>query len=427
MKVLLVGGGGREHALAWKIAQSPKVTKLFCAPGNAGISQVAECVPIAAEAVHELLQFAKDQKIDLTVVGPEQPLVIGIVDTFRQQGLRIFGPTQGAARLEGSKVFTKRFLEKYRIPTASYGIFDTYEAALSSIQKDNFPLVMKADGLAAGKGVLICQDFGEGKEALEVFFRKRAFGAAGKRIVIEEFLKGEEVSYIAFSDGEHFLPLASSKDHKRIFDNDQGLNTGGMGAFSPTPAFTPDLEKRVIETVIRPTIQGMKDEGTPFEGILYVGLMLTKEGPKVLEFNVRMGDPETQPLLVRMKTDIIEIIEKVFTRRLHEQVVEWEAKTSLCIVMASGGYPGKYEKGHVIEGLDGIQQDVFVFHAGTEWGIGDKKGKIVTNGGRVLGVTALGDDLEEARKKGYKAVSQIHWPHVHYRRDIGRSQSNEKG
>ena len=310
MKVLLVGGGGREHALAWKIAQSPKVTKLFCAPGNAGISQVAECVPIAAEAVHELLQFAKDQKIDLTVVGPEQPLVIGIVDTFRQQGLRIFGPTQGAARLEGSKVFTKRFLEKYRIPTASYGIFDTYEAALSSIQKDNFPLVMKADGLAAGKGVLICQDFGEGKEALEVFFRKRAFRAAGKRIVIEEFLKGEEVSYIAFSDGEHFLPLASSKDHKRIFDNDQGLNTGGMGAFSPTPAFTPDLEKRVIETVIRPTIQGMKDEGTPFEGILYVGLMLTKEGPKVLEFNVRMGDPETQPLLVRMKTDIIEIIEK---------------------------------------------------------------------------------------------------------------------
>jgi phosphoribosylamine--glycine ligase len=417
MKVLVVGGGGREHALVWKIAQSPKVSKVFCAPGNAGIAQQATLVPIKANDLNGLLRFALDERIDLTVVGPEDPLTRGIVDLFESKGLAIFGPSQRAAEIEGSKAFAKEIMRKYHIPTAAYGIFEKREEAISYIRENGVPIVVKADGLAAGKGVIICRTIEEAVEAVDQIMVKKAFGDAGRRVVIEECLVGEEASYIAFTDGKAILPLASSQDHKAVFDGDQGPNTGGMGAYSPAPVVTEEVHERILEKVLRPVIQGMSDEGRPYKGALYAGLMIHHGHPKVLEFNARLGDPETQPSLMRMKGDIVPILEACIRGELSKRSIEWDPRTAVCVVMASKGYPGDYEKGKVIRGLDEVSKvkDAVVFHAGTEL----KEGLTVTNGGRVLGVTGLGEGVQKAIERTYQAVEKISWEGVHYRKDIG--------
>ena len=417
MKVLVVGGGGREHALVWKIAQSPKVSKVFCAPGNAGIAQQATLVPIKANDLNGLLRFALDERIDLTVVGPEDPLTRGIVDLFESKGLAIFGPSQRAAEIEGSKAFAKEIMRKYHIPTAAYGIFEKREEAISYIRENGVPIVVKADGLAAGKGVIICRTIEEAVEAVDQIMVKKAFGDAGRRVVIEECLVGEEASYIAFTDGKAILPLASSQDHKAVFDGDQGPNTGGMGAYSPAPVVTEEVHERILEKVLRPVIQGMSDEGRPYKGALYAGLMIHHGHPKVLEFNARLGDTETQPSLMRMKGDIVPILEACIRGELSKRSIEWDPRTAVCVVMASKGYPGDYEKGKVIRGLDEVSKvkDAVVFHAGTEL----KEGLTVTNGGRVLGVTGLGEGVQKAIERTYQAVEKISWEGVHYRKDIG--------
>lgn len=418
MKVLVVGGGGREHALVWKIAQSPKVSKIYCAPGNAGISEQATIVSIKANDLNRLLEFALKEKIDLTVVGPEDPLTQGIVDLFESKGLFIFGANKKAAEIEGSKAFAKEMMKKYHIPTAFYEIFDHPKEAVRYIRQQGAPIVVKADGLAAGKGVIICKTVEEAIQSVDKIMVEKIFGEAGRRVVLEEYLVGEEASYIAFTDGKTILPMASSQDHKRIFDEDQGPNTGGMGAYSPAPVVTEEVHERIIEKVLRPIIYGMGEEGKPYQGVLYAGLMIHEGHPKVLEFNARFGDPETQPVLMRMRGDIVPILEACMKGTLSQQTIEWDHRASVCVVMASKGYPGDYEKGKIIGGLKEVSQmeGVFVFHAGTAL-VDDK---MVTNGGRVLGVTGLGEDIPRAIQKTYQAVKKISWDGVHYRKDIGR-------
>ena len=417
MKILVIGSGGREHALIWKIAQSKKVAKIFCAPGNPGIAEIAECVNIKADDIEELKAFAIKEGIDLTVVGPEKPLTMGIVNEFEKAGLKIFGPSKRAAEVEGSKAFSKELMQKYNIPTASYKTFDNADEAKNYAEKHHPPVVVKADGLAAGKGVFICPTMDEAFLAIDIIMNQKAFGDAGNRVVVEEFLIGEEASFLAFTDGEDVLPLASAQDHKRVYDNDEGPNTGGMGAYSPAPIITPSMQKRVMDEIMIPTVRAMKSEGRIFKGVLYAGLMITKKKAKVLEFNARFGDPETQPILMRMRTDIVDVFTAVIEGRLKDIKLEWDKRTAVCVVMASEGYPGDYEKGKVITGLDNLKdmKDVFVFHAGTSL----KDGKLLTNGGRVLGVTALGRGIKTAIKNVYTAVEKIDWDGVHYRRDIG--------
>ncbi|MBF0570859.1 MAG: phosphoribosylamine--glycine ligase [Candidatus Omnitrophica bacterium] len=415
MNVLVIGSGGREHALCWKIKQSPKVKRLYCAPGNGGIARIAECVGIAADDVQGLLQFALSKKIDLTIVGPEASLVAGVVDIFVQKGLKIFGPSQAASQLEGSKVFAKEFMQRRHIPTAVYKVFNDPALAVTYLQQAKFPLVVKADGIAAGKGVYVCADIKAAKKAIEEIMVQKIFAVAGDRIVIEECLQGPEVSLLAVCDGKHFLVLPTSQDHKRIFDDDLGPNTGGMGAFSPSPLVTVEVLDQIIARIIEPTIRGMYQEGNPFKGVLFAGLMLTSDGPKALEFNVRFGDPETQSILPRLQSDIVELFLAACDGRLHEIKVKWDESSCVCIVIASGGYPGKYQNGFVINGLDGVkEEDAVVFHAGTK----NDGGTLVTNGGRVLSVVSLGRNLEAAAVKAYNNVSKIEFDHMFFRRDI---------
>ncbi|GAB4354185.1 MAG: phosphoribosylamine--glycine ligase [Gammaproteobacteria bacterium] len=428
MKLLVIGGGGREHALAWKLAQSPKVSKVFVAPGNAGTAHEAkmENVPIGAEDVNGLLHFARESQIDLTVVGPEAPLVAGVVDVFTAAGLRCFGPTRAAAQLEGSKAFTKDFLARHQIPTAWYRVFTEVDPAIEFIREKGAPIVVKADGLAAGKGVIVARSEEEAIAAVRDMLAGNAFGEAGSRVVIEEFLQGEEASFIVMVDGEHILPMASSQDHKARDDGDRGPNTGGMGAYSPAPVVTAEMHDRILSEVIEPTVRGMADEGHPYTGFLYAGLMIDAEGvPKVLEYNCRFGDPETQPIMLRLRSDFVELIEAALEGRLDQVTAEWDERASLGVVMAAGGYPGSYAKGEVIHGLPESElPDLKVFHAGTL----EKNGEIVTNGGRVLCVCALGSSVAEAQRRAYELVGQIHWKDVYYRTDIGyRAVAREKG
>jgi phosphoribosylamine---glycine ligase len=424
MKVLVVGGGGREHALVWKISQSPKVTKIYAAPGNAGIAGLAECTPIGAEDIPGLLAFAKAKAIDLTVVGPEGPLSMGIVDEFTNAGLRVFGPSRKAAELEASKRFSKDLMKKYHIPTAEYEVFTDKAAAAAYVQKKGAPIVVKADGLAAGKGVVVAETVEEALKALDLILTERAFGTAGDRVVIEECLKGEEASFMAFSDGRTVVPMASSQDHKRVFDADKGPNTGGMGAYSPAPIVTRQLERQVMDTIMIPTVRAMEKEGRFFKGVLYAGLMIRNGEARVLEFNARFGDPETQPVMARLDTDLIEIIEAILDERLSTLTITWKPESAVCIVIASGGYPGKYEKGREITGLDkaGGIEDVMVFHSGTAM----KSGKVVTDGGRVLGVTGLGPTVAAAIDHAYQGAREISFDGAHYRKDIG-ARALEKG
>ncbi|WP_213951681.1 phosphoribosylamine--glycine ligase [Tepidanaerobacter syntrophicus] len=416
MKVLVVGGGGREHAIVWKLAKSPKIDELYAAPGNPGIGRLATCVNIAAEDIPGLAEFAKKNNIDLTVVGPEAPLVAGIVDEFKNRGLTVFGPDKAAAQIEGSKIFSKNLMKKYNIPTADYKVFEDPNDAISCIDTAPMPIVVKADGLAAGKGVIIAPDRSTAKEAVKTMMIDKAFGKSGSRIVLEEYLEGPEVTVLAFCDGKRAVPMVSSRDHKRVFDNNKGPNTGGMGAVSPAPAYTPEIAEIVERDIIQRTIDAMASEGAPFQGVLYTGLMITKNGPKVLEYNCRFGDPEAQVVIPRLKTDLVEVMQAVIDGDLTNAKIEWKSEVAVCVVIASGGYPGHYETGKVISGLDDAEKNgSIVFHAGTA----EKDGKIITAGGRVLGVTALGKDVDEARKLAYESVSKIRFEGMHYRKDIG--------
>lgn len=417
LKVLVVGSGGREHAIIWKLSQSKKVKKIYCAPGNGGISELAECINIPAIEVNKLSNWAKENKIDLTVIGMDDPLMLGIVDLFEEKGLRVFGPRQNAAILEGSKVFSKDLMRKYDIPTASYEVFEEPLLAKEYLKKCNFPIVLKADGLALGKGVLICQSLDEALSGVDEIMIDKKFGEAGNKMVIEEFISGPEVSVLSFCDGDNLIPMVSAQDHKRAFDNDKGLNTGGMGTFSPSKLYTDELAKECYENIFLPTLKAMKNEGRPFKGIIFFGLMLTPDGPKVLEYNARFGDPEAQVVLTRLKTDLVDIFEAAIDGKLDEIELEWEDNCSVCVVLASGGYPLEYKKGYEITGLSEQKEkdDIIVFHAGTI----KKDGKYLTNGGRVLGVTAIGENIDEARNKAYNAVSEINFTNKHFRTDIG--------
>jgi len=419
MKILVIGGGGREHALVWKISQSKLAAKIFCAPGNAGIHEIAQCIDIKDSDINALLNFALKEKIDLTVVGPEIPLVLGIVDEFGKKGLKIFGPSKEASRLEGSKVFTKDLLKKYKIPAAKDSIYDDIEKARNHVTLKSGPFVIKADGLAAGKGVIIANSKSEALEAIDMIMGKREFGDAGNRLVIEELLVGQEASILCFTDGKTIIPMESAQDHKRVFDNDMGPNTGGMGAYSPAPVVTSELMKQISEQILTPTIQGLKKEGITYKGVLYAGIMVTKEGPKVLEYNCRFGDPETQPLLMRMDADLLEVMLAVCEEKLDKINLKWKKESAVCVVLTSGGYPGIYKKGIEIAGLEDVSkmQDVVCFHAGTSL----SNGKIITSGGRVLGVTALGPQIKSAIDKAYQAVDLIHFDGMQYRKDIGKN------
>jgi phosphoribosylamine--glycine ligase len=418
MKVLVIGSGGREHALVWKIAQSPLVKKVYCAPGNAGIAELAECVPIPAGNIQTLLDFARRQKVDLTVVGPEGPLSEGIVDLFQKEGLRIFGATRRAAEIESRKSFAKALMAKYHIPAASGRSFKSYDQARRYLSQAGAPVVVKADGLAAGKGVIVCETEKEAQQALDRIMVKREFGDAGNQVVIEECLRGEEASFLAFTDGRTVLAMPSSQDHKAIYDDDRGPNTGGMGAYSPAPVVDRMIHQRVMNEVMIPTVKAMAAEGRPYQGVLYAGLMIERDQIKVLEFNGRFGDPEAQPLLMRIKSDIVPIMQAVIDGRLDQCTLDIDERASVCVVMASAGYPGKYPKGLPIKGLDAAKRvkDVVVFHAGTA----RKEKNVVTDGGRVLGVTALGDTVGEAIAKAYQAVGKISWEGAYCRKDIGR-------
>jgi phosphoribosylamine--glycine ligase len=422
MKVLVVGGGGREHALVWKIAQSPLVTKVFCAPGNPGIGQLAENVPIRVDELDRLLDFARNEGIGLTVVGPEQPLSLGIVDLFEEYGLKIFGPRKDAAIIEASKAFSKDLMQKYGVPTAAYGVFTDVASAEAFIDRTGAPIVVKADGLAAGKGVIIAETRQEAMTAVRDMLSGNAFGSAGARVVIEEFLTGEEASFLAITDGTNIIPLASAQDHKPIFDGDKGPNTGGMGAYSPAPVVTPAVHEQAMAEVLRRTVDGMAAEGRPYRGVLYAGLMVKEGRVRTLEFNARFGDPECQPLLMRMKSDIVPLLMAVAEGDLAGRSIEWHDKAAVCVVMASEGYPGDYRTGDAISGLDKAAEldDVYVFHAGTV----AKDGQCVTSGGRVLGVTALGATVRQAIEQAYRGVERITWPGVQYRRDIGTKALN---
>lgn len=415
MKVLVVGSGGREHALCWKIAQRPG-TEVYVAPGNIGMVDVATLVNIKVDDIAGLVDFAKAEGIDLTVVGPELPLTLGIVDAFQEAGLACFGPNKAAAKLEGSKAFSKELMKKYGIPTAAFDTFTDVEKAKAFVDEIGVPCVVKADGLAAGKGVIICMTREEADKAIEDMLTDHAFGDASATIVIEEYMVGPEVSVLAFADGKSVLPMVSAQDHKRIFDGDKGPNTGGMGAYSPAPVYTEALSAEVNKTIIEPTIAAMAAEGTPFTGILYTGLMLTEKGPRVLEYNVRFGDPETQPIMVRMKSDIVALFQACVNGKLDEATLEWHDEAAVCVIMASGGYPASSEKGVPIHGLDDIAaEEAIVFHSGTA----EKDGEIVTNGGRVLGVTAKDATIKGAIDKAYAAVEKINFDHMQFRRDIG--------
>lgn len=417
MKVLVVGGGGREHSLVWKLNQSPRVKKIFCAPGNAGIAREAEVAAIDVTDVPALVQFALKEEIGLTCVGPELPLTLGIVDAFEEAGLRIFGASRAAAEIEGSKVFTKDLLAKYEIPSGSYRVFNESGPARAYLREVGTPIVVKADGLAAGKGAIVCHKPEEADEAVRLIMEERAFGNAGEKAVVEEFLTGEEASFLAFTDGKTVLPLATSQDHKPIFDGDKGPNTGGMGAYSPAPVVTKELFDQTMNEIMIPTVKAMASEGRPYKGVLYAGLMIRDGRARVLEFNARFGDPEAQPLLMRLDGDLIEIMEAVIDEQLDNITLNWHDDASICVVMASGGYPGSYQKGSVISGLDEANalEDVKVFHAGTA----EKEGRIVTAGGRVLGVTARGEDIPQAIKRAYQACDLISWDGAQYRTDIG--------
>ncbi|MCW8972972.1 MAG: phosphoribosylamine--glycine ligase [Gammaproteobacteria bacterium] len=427
MKVLVIGGGGREHALAWKAAQSPEVEKVFVAPGNAGTAREAklENVAIGVEDIEALVSFARDNAIDLAIVGPEAPLVIGVVDAFEAAGLRCFGPSRAAAQLEGSKVFTKDFLARHNIPTAAYANFTDVDEALAYLHQQSAPIVIKADGLAAGKGVIVAMTMEEAEAAVKDMLAGNAFGEAGHRVVIEEFLEGEEASFICMVDGEHILPMATSQDHKRVGEGDTGPNTGGMGAYSPAPVVTAEVHARIMREVIVPTVKGMAAEGNPYTGFLYAGLMISADGtPKVIEYNCRFGDPETQPIMMRLNSDLVALCNAALDRRLDSVTVEWDARAAMGVVLAAGGYPGSYNKGDVIHGLDGADSaDAKIFHAGTT----EKDGKVVTAGGRVLCATALGATVSEAQTKAYALADRISWSGMFMRRDIGyRAIAREK-
>lgn len=417
MKVLVVGGGGREHSLVWKLSQSPRVEKVFCAPGNAGIAREADIVPIDVTDINALVHFASREGIGLTCVGPELPLTLGIVDAFEDTGLRIFGASRAAAEIEGSKVFTKNLLAKYGIPTGEYRIFNEAGSAKEYIKEIGAPIVVKADGLAAGKGAIVCRTTGEAEDAVKLCMEDRAFGDAGKRIVIEEFLVGEEASFLAFSDGKTVLPMATSQDHKPIFDGDKGPNTGGMGAYSPAPVVTSEIFDQVMNEIMIPTVQAMASEGRPYKGVLYAGLMIKDGKARVLEFNARFGDPEAQPLFMRMDGDLVEVMDAVIDERLDGVDLQWQDDATVCVVMASGGYPGEYQKGKVITGIEDADsvEGVKVFHAGTV----EKNGQVVTAGGRVLGVTARGKNVPQAIERAYRACDLIDWEGAQYRKDIG--------
>ena len=419
MKVLIVGSGGREHAIAWKVAQSEKVDKIYCAPGNAGCAEYAECVPIGAMEFDKLVAFAKENEIDLTVIGMDDPLVGGVVDAFEEAGLRVFGPRKNAAILEGSKAFSKDLMKKYNIPTAAYENFDDAEAALAYLETAKMPIVLKADGLALGKGVLICNTLEEAKDGVRSIMLDKQFGTAGNRMVIEEFMTGREVSVLSFVDGNTIKTMTSAQDHKRAKDGDQGLNTGGMGTFSPSPFYTDEVDEFCKKYIYQPTVDAMKAEGREFKGIIFFGLMLTPDGPRVLEYNARFGDPETQVVLPRMKSDIVDVFEACIDGTLDQVELEFEDNAAVCVVLASDGYPLAYEKGFPIEGLEEFQkhEGYYCFHAGTKFD-GDT---IVTNGGRVLGVTAKGKDLKEARANAYAATEWVSFANKYKRNDIGKA------
>jgi len=423
MRILVVGSGGREHALCWKIAKSKLCDKLYCAPGNGGISEVAELIDIRADDISGLLNFAKEKKIDLTVVGPEIPLVAGIVDKFGSAGLKIFGPSKNCALIEGSKVFSKELMKRWGIPTADFKVFDNAPEALKYISGKQAPLVVKADGLCAGKGVVVCKTLSCARDAVNEMMVKRSFGDAANKVIIEECLVGEEASIIVISDGKNVVPLASSQDHKRIFDGDKGPNTGGMGAYSPAPAVSAAIFRKIMDKVISPMIKGMAKEGKPYKGVLYAGIMLTDEGPKVLEFNARFGDPETQAIMPRLKNDIVDLMLRSIDGRLENYSLDWDSRPCVSVVAASGGYPGDYSKGIEIRGVDSAEalKDVVVFHAGTKTGRRSTDGHntFLTNGGRVLNVTALGSDIKDAINNCYNALTKISFEKMHYRRDIG--------
>lgn len=420
MKVLIVGGGGREHAIAWKVMQSPKVEKLYCAPGNAGIAEVAECVDIGVMEFDKLAAFAKEKHVDLVIVGPDDPLAAGAVDALEAAGLRVFGPRENAAILEGSKAFSKDLMKKYQIPTAAYETFDSAEEALAYLVTAEMPIVLKADGLALGKGVLICNTLEEAKAGVRSLMLDKQFGSAGNRIVIEEFMTGREVSVLSFVDGKTIKIMTSAQDHKRAKDGDQGLNTGGMGTFSPSPFYTDEVDAFCQKYVYQATVDAMADEGRPFKGIIFFGLMLTEKGPKVLEYNARFGDPETQVVLPRMKNDIVDVFEACIDGKLEQIDLQFEDNAAVCVVLASDGYPEHYEKGFPITGLEKfIDKDgYYVFHAGSKF---DAAGNIVTNGGRVLGVAATGADLKAARANAYEAVKWVEFDNRYMRNDIGKA------
>ncbi len=419
MKVLIVGGGGREHAIAMSVKKSPKVEKLYCAPGNAGIAKIAECVPIKVDEFEKMAAFAKDNAIDLTIIGPDDPLAAGIVDVFERENLRVFGPRKNAAILEGSKAFSKDLMKKYGIPTAAYENFDDPAAALAYLETASYPIVLKADGLALGKGVLICQNKEEAQEGVKSIMEDKKFGSAGNRMVIEEFMTGREVSVLSFVDGKTIKIMSSAQDHKRAGDGDTGLNTGGMGTFSPSPFYTPEVDAFCQEQIFQKTVDAMREEGREFKGIIFFGLMLTEKGPKVLEYNARFGDPEAQVVLPRLKNDLIDIVEACIDGTLDQCEVSFEDNAAVCVVLASDGYPVSYEKGFEIKGLENFdgKEDYFCFHAGSA----EKDGKIVTNGGRVLGITATGDDLKQAREKAYKATEWVQFDNKYMRHDIGKA------
>lgn len=415
--VLIIGGGGREHALAWKVRQSPRVGHIYCAPGNAGIAAIAERVDLSPDDVGGLARFAEEHSIDLTIVGPELPLTLGLVDEFQRRRLPVFGPSKQAAQLEGSKVFTKELLRKFNIPTGFFGSFSDPDEARRYIAEVGPPIVVKADGLAAGKGVVICTTQKEAEDAVDEIMRTRIFGDAGERVVIEELLEGEEVSFIALTDGTCVRALASSQDHKRIFDGDRGPNTGGMGAYSPAPVVTPELHAQIMSEVMEPVLRALQQSSIDFRGVLYAGIMVTASGPKVLEFNVRFGDPECQPLMLRLRSDLIDLVEACIEGRLADVAIEWDERAAACVVLTAGGYPGRFEKGRPIQGLEQAAKhsDCVVFHGGTE----SADGAVVTNGGRVLGVTALGSTIAAAIEAAYETVGEIRWEGMHFRRDIG--------
>jgi phosphoribosylamine---glycine ligase len=420
MKVLVVGSGGREHAIVTSLAKSPKADKIYCAPGNAGIAALAELVPIKAMEFDKLVAFAKEKEIDLTIIGMDDPLVGGIVDAFEKEGLRVFGPRKNAAIIEGSKAFSKELMKKYKIPTAAYETFDDYEKAVAYLETAKFPIVLKADGLALGKGVLICQNLEEAKAGAKEIMADKKFGDAGNQMVIEEFMTGREVSVLSFVDGKTIKIMASAQDHKRAEDGDKGLNTGGMGNFSPTPFYTPEVDAFCKKYIYQATVDAMAAEGRPFTGVIFFGLMLTEDGPKVLEYNARFGDPEAQVVLPRMKNDIIDVMEACIDGKLDEIDLQFEDNACVCVVLASKGYPVSYDKGFPIKGLERFddKEGYYCFHAGTAF---NDKGEIVTNGGRVLGITALGKTLQEARANAYKATEWVEFDNKYMRTDIGKA------